>query len=537
MGAYAKSKGTVYLVFVLVALVMFTAHSAVMMMFRAGATPSHLVREVAQSKAVDTSLDLTIDSSSVGPFGGVLQHVGAMNTMSIVFPCSGEGMLAVQTVERFCERTPEELLKEIIVVDDGSRTPLAETFAQDSRRLDLSPRCKLRILRHERTSGLMAAKHTGGMAATGDIVAFFDCHCAPGVGWHTQIVDLISENPRRMVVPLITDLDLDTFDEATTTNVNAKCYLTFSADFKWYDDDSDYIPTISGGLVVMSREWFNMTGGFDEGMHGWGGENLDQSLRAWLCGGEIVRARNSRVAHMWRSGGARTRARYGPSGFGPTNNRGRVAAAWFGAFLPFYRGSSVEASEVANFRPVKRRLGCKPFSFFLYRFRKIYVDAGILAEQVFHLRDAVTGLCLTASSVLTLATCAEGSRGQSFQLGNLDVGLHRCCSGIRLVGKDDCFDHVDSAGVHFYACDVSGNNRNQRWTLRDDGRIVHKDETCLASTNTGNGPKLVEGSCATEGDGGVFSKIYAHTTKEWDVYQMEVATNEYREKLVGLPDG
>ena len=24
----------------------------------------------------------------------------------------------------------------------------------------------------------------------------------------------------------------------------------------------------------MGRPWFNLTGGFDEGMHGWGGENL-----------------------------------------------------------------------------------------------------------------------------------------------------------------------------------------------------------------------------------------------------------------------
>ena len=24
----------------------------------------------------------------------------------------------------------------------------------------------------------------------------------------------------------------------------------------------------------MGRSWFNLTGGFDEGMHGWGGENL-----------------------------------------------------------------------------------------------------------------------------------------------------------------------------------------------------------------------------------------------------------------------
>lgn len=36
--------------------------------------------------------------------------------------------------------------------------------------------------------------------------------------------------------------------------------------------------------------------GYDPSMRSWGGENIDQSLRTWLCGGEIVYAEGSRVA-------------------------------------------------------------------------------------------------------------------------------------------------------------------------------------------------------------------------------------------------
>jgi len=183
----------------------------------------------------------------------------------------------------------------------------------------------------------MAAKQTGGVAATGDIVAFFDCHCCPKLNWHVEIIQNIRDNPKRMVVPAITDLDLDTFDEKTGSSVNAKCYLTFDMDFKWYDDESDYIPTISGGLFAMSRDWFNLTGGFDEHMHGWGGENLDQSLRAWLCGGEIVRAQTSRIPHMWRTADPRTRSK-SMLQVPYTNNGGLVAAAWLDEFLPIYNG-------------------------------------------------------------------------------------------------------------------------------------------------------------------------------------------------------
>lgn len=40
-------------------------------------------------------------------------------------------------------------------------------------------------------------------------------------------------------------------------------------------------PCRGGGLVAMGRAWFNLTGGFDEGMHGWGGENLVPRCNCW----------------------------------------------------------------------------------------------------------------------------------------------------------------------------------------------------------------------------------------------------------------
>ena len=44
---------------------------------------------------------------------------------------------------------------------------------------------------------------------------------------------------------------------------------------------------MSGGLLALSRRWWEETGGYDTKMVAWGGENIDQSLRSWLCGGRI----------------------------------------------------------------------------------------------------------------------------------------------------------------------------------------------------------------------------------------------------------
>jgi len=311
-------------------------------------------------------------------------------------------------------------------VDDGSSPPLVELFKEKGFNME---RCKVRMLRHEVTTGLMNAKQTGGRNAKGDVVAFFDCHVSPKPGWADEIFAKIRANPRRMVVPAITDLDLDTFDEKVNSAVNAKCYLTWDADFKWFDDESDYIPTIS----AMSRWWFNATGGFDDVMRGWGGENLDQSLRSWLCGGEIMRAKTSRIAHMWRTGDSRTRAHYHGRG-GHVDNRARVVAAWYDVFAEKYQGRKIQQDEVKNYDPVKESLGCKPFAFFLWRFRHVYIDAGVIPERVFHIREKTSGLCLSFGwGGLALEGCDESKKKQVVQLGNQDqeesAALGFVCSG------------------------------------------------------------------------------------------------------------
>merc|ERR1719203_1754768 len=265
---------------------------------------------------------------------------------------------------------------------------------------------KVKVLRHEQTVGLIGAKKTGGDAATGDIVVFFDCHVAPQPGWHTDFISLISENYRRMVVPHITSLNVDTWTQIGAGGGLAKCYLTWDADFKWLDSDDPYIPVISGGLLGMSRRWWQETGGYDKEMLGWGGENLDQSLRVWLCGGEIVMAPNSQVAHMWRDGSRKTAAHYRHVG-DTQRNRARAIYAWYGEFADklkdypsfAHRRPAPDGTpwygDLKNFQEVKDRLaGCRPFAWFLKRFADIYIDGGIVPSEVFMLQDEKSGKCL-----------------------------------------------------------------------------------------------------------------------------------------------
>ena len=114
------------------------------------------------------------------------------------------------------------------VVDDGSDPPQKSFWSNTS---PYNP--KIKFLRHETTKGLMRARETGADIAQGDVVALLDCHVAPQLGWHVEILKEINENYKRVTVPVITSLNVDTWKEisrpATGAGMSA-CYLTFDGE-------------------------------------------------------------------------------------------------------------------------------------------------------------------------------------------------------------------------------------------------------------------------------------------------------------------
>lgn len=318
----------------------------------------------------------------------------------------------------------------------------------------------------------------------------------------------------------------------------AKCYLTWDADFKWFDSNDMYVAVISGGLLGMSRRWWIETGGYDQHMLGWGGENLDQSLRMWLCGGEIVAASNSHVAHMWRLGSdTRTVARYkhvGDAAF----NRARAVYAWYGEFAekldhyPQFMRSSHGAlpwyGNLSNILEVRDRLKCRPFSWFLRRFYHIYEEAGMIPKEVFMLKESHTGQCLKftgsagtsgngfGSAVLT--DCSAGNDHRLYwHLGNKDTRKKgKCCSGLRAWNTDQCLVEVSSGHFSTGVCDVSGRNSGQEWKLLENTGELRKGTTCISSNDFG---MLASRPCSSlRGKNSKWSRLGAYEPLETRLY-------------------
>ena len=225
--------------------------------------------------------------------GGTAVHVvsGETKTLSVVLPCAFEYGLMQNTAASVFEATPPEVLHEIVtgrwvnpplrpLFEDStstrSRGSGTTTKGAHRRQKDRRRRCNWG---HHRVLRLS---------------------CQARSCWKPMVAQM-QENYKRVVVPTITNLNVDTWTEFGRPAAGqgmSKCYLTFDAEFKWTTDSTPYVPVMSGGLLAMSRRWWHETGGYDEHMIGWGGRIWTRACGSGCAGRDCERADIIRRAHV-----------------------------------------------------------------------------------------------------------------------------------------------------------------------------------------------------------------------------------------------
>merc|ERR1740121_499960 len=133
---------------------------------------------------------------------------------------------------------------------------------------------------------------------------------------------------------------------------------------------------------------------------------------------------------------------------------------------------------------LKQRMQCKPFQWYVDKFRDVFKTKHMLPEDAFLIKDTVTGLCLVASEDdehLKEAPCDSRKNFQRMTYANGG-------QSIRIARVDKCLDaNAAYSGrdrqdmpVLLYACDP--HSRNQVWTLK--GGQLRWQEYCLRGRNT-----------------------------------------------------
>ena len=392
--------------------------------------------------------------------------------VSIVMVSHNENIYLERTVDSIMNNTPLEHLLEIVFVDDASDPPASTV-------LDKMNNPRIRIIRNKERQGLIRSKTEGARSANGELLVFLDAHVRTYPGWLEPMITLTNENYRRIVVPTIPVLDGNTWEQIKDY-IGVKLIFDWKMDFIWYVDyDNDFVPIMSGGLLAITKHWFEESGEYDEGMLQWGGENVEQSIKTWLCGGEIVVARSSRVGHVFRE--------TSPYELNITQihvNKARAVDVWFDDWANyFYRANPFDkerrssAESLAPRVAVRDRLACKPFSFFVEKFRDVLIKNKLLPTEVFLVRHKPTGLCLELEATGTVigAECDAELLEQHW----IPESWDRLRNGQFV---DDCLE-ADEQGVRVGLC--SGHvPEQQHWDLAESGHLIKSpaegdNDTCL----------------------------------------------------------
>lgn len=224
-------------------------------------------------------------------------------------------------------------------MDDASSKPVSF----------LHPHPKVRIIRSrlhcfpfsvaETRQGLIRARILGGNTGRGDNLAFIDAHVRVAPHWLRTPGTLLCANPRRLVNFINFALDARKFSPMESWHgLGSSATISISLEQSWGGGSpSEDTSPITLGMFATSRTWWSQ-GEMDPGLLVWGGENVEISLRTWLCGGDIVVARDSYVAHAFRQ-----RFPYKLDKEQVVRNYARVAAVWMDAPYrrKFYKASGI----------------------------------------------------------------------------------------------------------------------------------------------------------------------------------------------------
>lgn len=361
----------------------------------------------------------------------------------------------LRTVVSVLNRSPENLIKEIILVDDFSDNP--------SDGEELAKIQKVKVLRNDKREGLMRSRVKGADAATAEVLTFLDSHCECNVNWLEPLLVRVAEDPHRVVCPVIDVISMDTF-QYIGASADLRGGFDWNLVFKWEYlnpmerqnrqlDPTQAIrtPMIAGGLFVINKAYFDKLGKYDMMMDVWGGENLEISFRVWQCGGSLEIIPCSRVGHVFRKRHPYTFP--GGSGNVFARNTRRAAEVWMDDFKQYYYAAvplakNIAFGDITDRTDLRKKLKCKSFKWYLDH---VYPELTIPKPTKAHKSELSQGVfCL------------------------------------------DSMGHLLDGTVGLFQCHHSGGN--QDWTVTNSGLVKHSD-LCLTLGKYSKGTQVVMRIC------------------------------------------
>ena len=466
-------------------------------------------------------------------------------TVSVVIPFINEHLNTLKrTFHSVINRSPERLLKEIILVDDFSdkshvKKPLEDYIAASERLRSI-----VRIIRLPERGGLVRARQAGAEKATGDVLIFLDSHTEANYNWLPPLLEPIAEDFRTAVCPFIDVIDMNDFEYRAQDEGKRGSF-----DWELFYKRLDLLPSdlerptkpfkspvMAGGLFAISAKFFWEVGGYDQGILIWGGEQYELSFKIWQCGGSMVDAPCSRVGHIYRKF-----APFSSGGKGNylARNYKRVAEVWMDEYKeylyqrrPHYR--NVDAGNIDAQKSLRERLKCKSFKWFMetvafdqpLNYPAVEPD-DFASGRVESLAQFPKSRCLYApaggKTNFATAVCGSNKAEQEFVMNWHKDMRPKSRSSICL----DVSKGGDRAPVEPYEC--HGGKGNQLWRYFPDkqmllhgsmGRLETSGSRCLEIAESGKEVFVSPCDASKPFQRWRFERVDEKRLAEWDINKL-----------------
>ncbi|XP_012995609.2 probable polypeptide N-acetylgalactosaminyltransferase 8 isoform X1 [Esox lucius] len=341
------------------------------------------------------------------------QYPHNLPSISVVLIYLDEALSIIKrAIRSIIDKTPQRLLKDIILVDDHSSNEDLKEKLDDYINLIHEERPGLvKKVRHSEQLGLTQARLSGWREAVGDVVAILDAHIEVHVEWAEPLLARIKEDRTLVLTPVFDNVR---YDDLTVMNYSPAAdafdwalwcmYESFRPEWYALKDDSQpgKSPSVMG-ILVVDRLFFGEIGALDGGMKIYGGENVELGIRVWLCGGSIEVIPCSKIAHVERA-----HKPYLPDlSITVKRNALRVAEVWMDEYkhnvniawnLPL-KDHGIDIGDVSERKKLRERLNCKPFQWYLDNVYPLLDPLGDLVGYGALVNDLKTDLCIDQGPV------------------------------------------------------------------------------------------------------------------------------------------